>query len=68
MTNLPKDTDWSKQFDSLDGLRRLIRNHEEVYSAILQNLADIMPQVLKLVESLRSSLAKNGMITLAEMC
>jgi hypothetical protein len=27
-----------------------------------------MPQVLKLVESLRSSLAKNGMITLAEMC
>ena len=27
-----------------------------------------MPEVLKLVESLRSSLAKNGMITLAEMC
>ena len=28
----------------------------------------IMPEVLKLVESLRSSLAKNAMITLAEMC
>lgn len=27
-----------------------------------------MPDVLKLVESLRSSLAKNAMITLAEMC
>lgn len=27
-----------------------------------------MPELLKLVESLRSSLAKNGMITLAEMC
>lgn len=27
-----------------------------------------MPEVLKLVESLRSSLAKNAMITLAEMC
>lgn len=27
-----------------------------------------MPQVLKLVESLRSTLAKNAMITLSEMC
>ena len=27
-----------------------------------------MPELLKLVESLRSSLAKNAMITLAEMC
>jgi hypothetical protein len=49
MANIVKDADWSKQFDSLDGLRRLIRNHEEVYPSILQNLADIMPQVLKLV-------------------
>jgi hypothetical protein len=28
----------------------------------------IMPEVLKLVESLRSSVAKNAMMTLAEMC
>lgn len=28
----------------------------------------IMPELLKLVESLRSSVAKNAMITLAEMC
>lgn len=49
MTNIVKDADWSKQFDSLDGLRRLMRNHQEVYPAILQNLPDIMPQVLKLV-------------------
>lgn len=34
MANLPKDADWSKQFDSLDGLRRLIKNHEEIYPAI----------------------------------
>lgn len=27
-----------------------------------------MPEVLKLVDSLRSSLAKNGMITLSELC
>lgn len=68
ISNLPKDNDWSKQFDSLDGLRRLIKNHEDFYSQIHQNLATIMPEVLKLVESLRSSLAKNAMITLAEMC
>jgi hypothetical protein len=67
-TNLPKDSDWSRQFDSLDGLRRLIKNHQEIYPLIQQNLSLIMPEVLKLVESLRSSLAKNGMITLAEMC
>lgn len=39
-----------------------------MYPLIQQNLPAIMPEVLKLVESLRSSLAKNGMITLAEMC
>lgn len=65
LTNLPKDNDWAKQFDSLDGLRRLFRNHDEFYPTIHQNLQAIMPDVLKLVESLRSSLAKNAMITLA---
>lgn len=27
MTNLPKDNDWNKQFESLDFLRRIIKNH-----------------------------------------
>jgi hypothetical protein len=43
MANLPKDADWSKQFDSLDGLRRLIKNHEEIYPAIRENLPAILP-------------------------
>lgn len=34
----------------------------------MDNLPVIMPEVLKLVESLRSSLSKNAMITLAELC
>jgi hypothetical protein len=63
--NISKDNDWSKQFDSLDGIRRLIKNHEDFYPQILQNLSQILPEVLKLVESLRSSLAKNAMITFA---
>lgn len=35
---------------------------------LYENLPVIMPEVLKLVESLRSSLSKNAMITLVEMC
>lgn len=65
---LPNDNDWSKQFDSLNLVRRFIKNHEESYGLLYENLPAIMPEVLKLVESLRSSLSKNAMITLAEMC
>lgn len=36
-----------------------------MYGSFYDNLGAIMPEVLKLVESLRSSLAKNAMITLA---
>lgn len=68
MTNLPKDNDWNKQFQGLDGLRRLIKNHHDFYPNISQNLAGIMPEILKLIESLRSSVAKNAMITLSQMC
>lgn len=49
MTNLPKDNDWNKQFESLDYLRRLIKNHEDFYPVVVQNMAGIMPEVLKLV-------------------
>lgn len=28
---LPNSNDWSRQFDSLDGIRRLIKHHEEMY-------------------------------------
>lgn len=68
MTNLPKDNDWNKQFEALDGLRRLIKNHHDFYPSISQSLPGIMPEILKLIESLRSSVAKNAMITLSEMC
>lgn len=43
MTNLPKDNDWNKQFESLDYLRRLIKNHEDLYPVLSQNLPGIMP-------------------------
>ena len=49
MTNLPKENDWNKQFDSLDSLRRLIKNHEDFYPILSQSLPGIMPEVLKLV-------------------
>ena len=68
ITNIGNHNDWAKQFDCLDGIRRLIKNHHDFYQQIHQNLQTIMPEVLKLVESLRSTLAKNAMIALAEMC
>jgi hypothetical protein len=49
LTNLPKDNDWSRQFDSLDGLRRLIKHHFDFYPQLQQNLAALVPEVLKLV-------------------
>lgn len=49
-------------------LRRIIKNHQDFYPTVVQNLPAIMPEVLKLVESLRSSVSKNAMIALAEMC
>ena len=64
MTNLAKD-DWNKNFDSLDNLRRLIRNHEDFYPVISQSLPGIIPDVLKIVESLRTYEAKNAMMTLS---
>lgn len=62
---LPNDNDWNKQFDGLNLVRRFIRNHEDAFGLLYENLGAIMPEVLKLVESLRSSLSKNAMITLA---
>ncbi|KAL4466847.1 hypothetical protein ABPG74_010444 [Tetrahymena malaccensis] len=61
-----KIDDWSRQFDGLNNLRRINQHHSE----ILQNqntLHNLITEVLKLVENLRSSLAKNAMITLTEL-
>jgi hypothetical protein len=65
---LPNENDWSKQFDGLNLVRRFIRNHEDSFGMLYENLPTIMPEVLKLVESLRSTLSKNAMIALSEMC
>lgn len=63
--NLPNDNDWNKQFDALNLVRRFIKNHDDEFGVLYENLPTIMPEVLKLVESLRSSLSKNAMITLS---
>lgn len=63
--NLPNDNDWNKQFEALNLVRRFIKNHDDQFGALYENLPAIMPEVLKLVESLRSTLSKNAMITLA---
>ena len=65
MNTLPKENEWSKQFDGLNLLRRFVKNHEDKFGDLHDNLAAVMPELLKLVDSLRSSLAKNAMITLS---
>lgn len=67
-TDIKKDGDWALQFEGLNSIRKVIKHHKTEYLSLVENLPAIMPEVLKLVESLRSSLAKNAMITLSEMC
>ena len=66
--NLPKDNEWNKQFEAMNLVRRFIKNHEESYQLFYDNLGSIMPEILKLLDNLRSTLAKNAMITLSELC
>lgn len=60
-----KSTEWGEQFEMLNMLRRLLKHH----AAVFQNVAlhGLIVEVLKLADSLRSSLSKNALIVLAEM-
>jgi len=63
-----KIDDWQKQFSALDLLRRLIQHHLSFLSTAPSfNLHSIVTETLKLVESLRSNVSKNALITITEM-
>lgn len=59
--------DWSRQFDGLNTLRRLIFFHTETLVSNSQQLHSIIIDLMRLIESLRSSLSKNAMLTASEM-
>jgi|JI9StandDraft_2_1071091.scaffolds.fasta_scaffold281314_1 hypothetical protein len=64
MENL-KSEEWQIGFEALNKLRRIIENHSELITS--QHTHSIVQDILKLVESARSSLSKNAMITLNEL-
>lgn len=57
-----KSEEWQICSEALLKLRRIIENHSEILNH--SNLRLIMPEILRLVESLRSNLSKNAAITL----
>jgi hypothetical protein len=59
---LPNKDDWAAQFDACNALRRAIVHHPELISP-----TSLLEDLLPIADSLRSSLAKNALITLEEM-
>lgn len=57
-----KSEEWQVSFEALNKLRRIIENHAELI--VSPFIHSIVQDTLKLVESARSSLSKNAMITL----
>ena len=63
-----KNDDWQKQFNGLDTLRSFLQFHTQtLLNSPNFNLHNIVSDILKAVESLRSNVAKNALITLNEM-
>lgn len=63
-----KFDDWTRQFDGINLMRRITQHHSELLTSSPNNLHAAVNEVLKLVENLRSSLSKNAMICMTEMC
>lgn len=61
-----KAQDWSSNFDTLNMIRRLLKHHPGVFLA-QTSLHAIVLNIIRMADSLRSSLAKNSLIVLSEM-
>lgn len=59
--------DWAKQFESLNTLRRLNLFHPEVLTSNTGALHSLILDLFRLIESLRSSVSKNAMLTTTEL-
>ena len=58
-----KSSEWSKRFDTLNEIRSLIVHHTDI---ILPEIRPLCGPIKKEVDSLRSSLAKNGLMCLED--
>lgn len=69
MNNDLKSDDWQKNFEGSNILRRFLQFHSSFLNASPTfSLHTTTQDILKLVESLRSNLSKNALITLTDMC
>ena len=62
-----REDNWEAQFEAVNVLRRLTKHHPEVFFSKV-TLHNVVLDVVKWADSLRSSLAKNSLILLQEMC
>lgn len=58
--------DWAMQFEMLNGMRKIIKFHKEIF--IVAPFHSLLLQVVRCADSLRSSLSKNAIIVIGEMC
>ena len=58
--------EWAEQFETLNLIRKLLKFSPEVFKST--SFPEVLRQVLLWAESLRSSLSKNALIVLGEMC
>ena len=59
-------TDWAMQFEMLNGMRKLLKFHSDIF--ILAPFHSLILLIIRCADSLRSSLAKNALIVIGEMC
>ena len=58
--------DWAMQFEMLNGIRKIIKFHKEIF--IVAPFHSLLLQVVRCADSLRSSLSKNAIIVIGELC
>lgn len=63
-----KSTDWSRQFDSCNTIRRACAHHSAILASnTATHLHSLILDLVKIVESLRSSLVKNCILALIDL-
>ncbi|KRX01891.1 Armadillo-type fold [Pseudocohnilembus persalinus] len=57
--------DWSKQFESMNICRRIVKNHPQIINQT--QFSPYLLELIKLIDNLRSNLAKNAMLAIQEI-
>ncbi len=65
LEDLKSSSNWLQQFEACNALRRICVHHSQLLTASLIQLHGLVLDLLKVSESLRSSLAKNGLLAFA---